>query len=329
LRPYLHPNAQSRTAEILQKNESVPLSGRATLDRTGELSEQGASVSYPLEISVVLGDENINATLINLNIKHHEFYPIKRLADVYDQLLEQANDGDSLAANALAQGLESCTRGFSDKQELDASIAKLKGELIYSTPSTGHRDIPVTYDDLAELEAQMLEEFEFCDGVTESQQREYLVWGERSADSGDFIGINFMISDAIGKEDRLQSFYWLEKAWEINGHVGATESLAVHYSRGWFPSSDGTLSRPDFKMAYAYHLLSKVINLKSNQINYPDSTFAANYLSQVDEVDQYITANLSPSEQKDAERIAAKLLRDNEHCCYGNWNSGIEYGQTR
>lgn len=232
----------------------------------------------------------------------------KSLATELDALKHEAVNGDILAAKTLYEGLQVCSSFIYDtKEEFDVGMEGIQETQSYKENVRGEIvEWPVYPGNLEHL----TDTFVMCDGLSESEEAEFVDWLRHAADLGDPESAFNLGAHWLGNTSEGRSY--LKQAWDA-GWYPAARPLAVYSTGAMLPWEDVTGQSPDdlhtdHQLAYAYlYAYAEVIRHDKN----PESKFVA---SAIDELRQ-LGLSLAPREQALGEELGRKLLEENKHCC--------------
>ena len=271
--------------------------------------------------TLYVGGEAIFVDFKELDVKFFVLDPKINAATLYEKLSVKALDGDPVAARLLAQELAKCNslKLAEDHQRItsiktmyeEKQYMKRQGEgYSYNLVDGEIRNLSLNPASLERMENRYAKQKKHCEGLTVSQQNESRMWAERAAEKGDFLAMNFLMSDAYA--DAQDKYAWAKKLWSEKGSIEALQTMwDIHYYGA--DSEDGGF-QPSKMKAYAYYLaageLEYAAGNESNQFNLP------NIRTEFDTSKAIISAELSADEHLEAERYAAELISSNPNCCY-------------
>ncbi|RBP50597.1 hypothetical protein [Arenicella xantha] len=257
----------------------------------------------------------------NIEFTDHGIQP-KNLANVYDELVSKALDGDVGSARNLAFELYQCNFAYDSREALDGAIKRIDEEKVLAHPnleSDREYEVDVSRESaemITLLVSELTEDYERCADITPSQRAlsEVAKWAEIAADQGDFGAIKLLQLKA--GRDSKEAVKWLNKSWEVFGDVDALSDMAIHYSMGINEDSRGQ-KEPDFEKAYAYNHAYKMIkeaSITKFHSDYNDKVMSR-FFDAVDQRAAYYGSQLGPAETLAAEAFANQLVRNNKNCC--------------
>lgn len=229
----------------------------------------------------------------------------EQLAPMYDDLVEQANAGNIMAARFLGQALDVCRGAFSTDAELASAIQTLR--------TTGFRTYgdarePEQYNGIAtsEVETAMHKQQAFCEGVSKSTAATASTWTKKAVDAGDYYALQRWIRN-IGRNN--DSFELWHDAFE-RGYVWAAQELAYYYLNG---IGGGMGGKPDSFHAYVYQTIAfkfEEATLDPERSETFDATVA-----EYDAVLSDLAARLRPEELERAHDEIVSIMSRNRQCC--------------
>jgi len=240
---------------------------------------------------IEIGDSRVYVDLRQNEISFDSRLGASNFASAYAALRKDALNGDVIALRSLAVTLRMCSEIPSTEKELDSLLEQLKP------------------NDISNVDV-LSKSYKYCEGITETDRKNYLQWASLGNESGDFVSYS-ILSEQIEVHLKQELH---QKWWDEHKFVGAANYLSNEYQRGVMDDA-GTRTKPDYIKSYAYFLVTEKLSGKFLEAN--NSQLAlARIQPEIDERKSSIAINLSPQQQIEAEALAVKLLEDGStKCC--------------
>ena len=305
------PGTETLPAVVPESEPTNETSGSAQVHETR--TKYAVPEDIPVTIKFSSGEE------VDVTLRH--FWPdetpveIKpRLADIYDELVAYAENGDGASARYLNRALRSCRSAFRDKDSKDEAIAKLRatGEISYPEGAEFPDQHVPPGRDIGQFIEVMEEQFVACEGVSDEQIDHAEYWLDEAIRAGDFLATRDHAAE-VGVHTAY-GFQVQQKLWD-QGHISAVNGLGMAYRKGIPGENDG---QPDYVKSYAYgYATFKLFEAALEQANSPQ---AHNRLRSFENSLSGKGAYLTPEQQGAAIELAAEILRENKNCCLGVWS---------
>jgi hypothetical protein len=165
-----------------------------------------------------------------------------------------------------------------------------------------------TRDRSAEAPDGQKEGIDRCEGLTEEQLQDPIRWARVAADAKDYFGRQLLGAALRKTPEGFQVFndFWLD------GNISGLPGISITYVTG------AATGEPDFLRAYAHSLIYFKIVEAAHKAGVSRRSGSRAYSALKDRL-RYLSGNLNPAQQKEAETLAARMLADNKNCCVGSF----------
>ena len=234
----------------------------------------------------------------------------KSVSYLYGALSKRAEQGEAVAARLLSDLITRCNETYPDRESHDKAIVKLIEDRIFPTANPQFQGIKISEDQIALAQEQFAREFEYCKDLGNDERKEAVKWARKAAEAGDFQGITQLIKSS--EVSGIEKVSLMERQWQEFGFFDSTTGLSTILSGlSRFPGYEDV--EPDPVKAYAYHLVSSKTYITLLETSDPIEALwlrVKNFLFEI-----VLKFNLGYQEQKDAEREAISMLKENSQCC--------------
>jgi len=242
--------------------------------------------------------------------------PTKHLIDMYGALEQAANNGDGDAAYFLYNSTKTCSAAARTEKERDRQVNVLLTQHHAYVSSADGSDVPTELIDVDPNEFELYEQriygaFSYCKKLSDEQIENPSKWLDRAIELGSHQALSRVAVSNLGSEDSFQKFRQL---WD-EGYVDIGHAMAVNYQQG-VPTENGR-QPPDYISAYAYTVAMNAVWKQA--IIRSNPTDLANKIATIDSSTQSVPGYLSQEDQKTADELAIKLIKDHPKCCLSNW----------
>lgn len=240
----------------------------------------------------------------------------KHLVDMYGALVSAASNGNGDAAHFLYANTKICSAAARTEVERDKRVRILLNEQHAYVNSSDGADGPTEIIDVEPNEYELYRQriygrFEYCKGLSDEQISNPSKWLSLAVELGNPDAISRMAVSNYGTQDSFNQF---KQLWD-DGYVDNGHAIGIYYQQG-VPTENGRKT-PDYISAYAYTVAMNAVWKQAIIRSNPSDL--ANKIAAIDISSQAAAGYLSPSEQKIADELAIRLIRDHPKCCLSNW----------
>lgn len=155
-----------------------------------------------------------------------------------------------------------------------------------------------------------------CEGVSDKMLQTRDHWMRVAAEGGDYLARQDWAFQ-LGKT--VEAYRVIEDFW-LDGNASALP-LMSHLAKHGI-SSHTAMGEPDYVRAYAFNLIYLKLDMAARAYGQswkpPESQRLDRYIAYEQHLKQ-IGGYLTPQQQADAERLAIRMIRNNENCCTGTF----------
>lgn len=231
------------------------------------------------------------------------------LSEVLPQWQKLVDSGDGQIAHYIHQLLGDCQMSYPSERELDLALEQLYQTFSLPPPRKGGAAISISPEDDVVAFGNVMKQVQArCDGVTEDQIANRVVWLDKAIDLGYVPALRERAS-AVGLSAESHSIF--DRLWR-QGDINA----AMQLGRSHLMGAGG--QDADVVTGFAYMLLSASLTEASFAASdWGDHPKARAWVSESQRIVDDSMHLLTEAEIEEAHSLTSKLLRENSACCIG------------